>query len=458
MATRRPPLICSRQNWQISAKECVCVHARAQSCPALCDLLDYSPPGSSVHGIFQARILEWVAISFSRGSSWSRDRTWVSCISGISRQILYHCSSWEVLSYKVPDDKHLKVCSYTLLWLQKPLQAIIHVCVMSWLCSNKALFTDADMWTYCDFPGSGNIILLLIFFDHLKITKTVLSSQAVQKVAGRTAFSCGLQLAIPSLGAECADTWIMSDRTHSFTGSPPPHRKARSVAQKQCYGWSVTGRLKLEGKKLGKASELSGCDSQSQGPTTRPQSQREEPSLLPKWKSEKPWAILTGKGPRVQMFSPSSRETLATHHMSGVTTEEQGAETPQGRVTYPGSFGSTLRCSSPAPLPCITVLELSPCRANPVCHQQTASVLARAKCRVQHGKGAPWTWTDYSMEMKPVSFQKTVLPIEGLSPRKGLDFYILKSLLPSPGLICILYLNTKISHNKTASSIQAFSR
>ena len=44
--------------------------------------MDWSPPGSSVHGILQARILEWVAISFSRGSSWRRDRTWVSCIAG----------------------------------------------------------------------------------------------------------------------------------------------------------------------------------------------------------------------------------------------------------------------------------------------------------------------------------------------------------------------------------------
>ena len=40
----------------------------AQSCPTLWDLLDYSPPGSSVHGIFQARVLEWVASSFFRGS------------------------------------------------------------------------------------------------------------------------------------------------------------------------------------------------------------------------------------------------------------------------------------------------------------------------------------------------------------------------------------------------------
>ena len=41
----------------------------AQSCPTLCDLIDCGPPGSSVHGIFQARILECIAISFSRGSS-----------------------------------------------------------------------------------------------------------------------------------------------------------------------------------------------------------------------------------------------------------------------------------------------------------------------------------------------------------------------------------------------------
>ena len=53
-----------------------------QSCPTLCDPVHYSPPGSSVHGIIQARILEWVAISFSRGSSWTRDRTQVSCIAG----------------------------------------------------------------------------------------------------------------------------------------------------------------------------------------------------------------------------------------------------------------------------------------------------------------------------------------------------------------------------------------
>ena len=55
----------------------------AQSCPTLCSPVDCSPPGSSVHGIFQARILEWVAISFSRGSSHPRDQNHLSCISCI---------------------------------------------------------------------------------------------------------------------------------------------------------------------------------------------------------------------------------------------------------------------------------------------------------------------------------------------------------------------------------------
>ena len=54
----------------------------AQSCPTLCDPMDSSQPSSSVHGIFQARILEWVTISFSRRSSWPRDRTRVSRIVG----------------------------------------------------------------------------------------------------------------------------------------------------------------------------------------------------------------------------------------------------------------------------------------------------------------------------------------------------------------------------------------
>ena len=59
----------------------------AQSCPTLCDPMDCNPPGFSVHGNLQARILEWVAIPFSRGSSWPGNLGLLHC-----RQILYHLS------------------------------------------------------------------------------------------------------------------------------------------------------------------------------------------------------------------------------------------------------------------------------------------------------------------------------------------------------------------------------
>ena len=62
---------------QKSLSLCVCT----QSCLTLCNTMDCSPPGSADHEISQARILEWVAISFSRGSSQPRDQTHISCIS-----------------------------------------------------------------------------------------------------------------------------------------------------------------------------------------------------------------------------------------------------------------------------------------------------------------------------------------------------------------------------------------
>ena len=67
---------------QGSPKTCTAAAAAQplQSCPTLCDPRDGCPPGSPIPGILQARTLEWVAISFSRGSSSPRDRTWVSHI------------------------------------------------------------------------------------------------------------------------------------------------------------------------------------------------------------------------------------------------------------------------------------------------------------------------------------------------------------------------------------------
>ena len=62
-----------------------------QSCPTLCDFMDYSWPVSSVHGIFQTRILERVAISYSRESFWTRDRTHVSEL----QVVWYHWATQE---------------------------------------------------------------------------------------------------------------------------------------------------------------------------------------------------------------------------------------------------------------------------------------------------------------------------------------------------------------------------
>ena len=74
---------------------CVCVCSVVQLCLTLEKPMDYSLLGSSVHGISQARVLEGIVISFSRGSSWLRDQTCVSCLSCIGTWIFYHWSTWE---------------------------------------------------------------------------------------------------------------------------------------------------------------------------------------------------------------------------------------------------------------------------------------------------------------------------------------------------------------------------
>ena len=91
-AVRRPLLF--SEIGTVFPLTCMYVCACTQLCPTLCDLMDCSMPGSHVNGIFQT-ILEWVAISYSRGSSRPRNRTWISCVSCTGRQILYHCATWE---------------------------------------------------------------------------------------------------------------------------------------------------------------------------------------------------------------------------------------------------------------------------------------------------------------------------------------------------------------------------
>ena len=95
---KRKTIKLSKEKWKWSCS--------VMSDSLLCDPVDYSPPGSSIHGILQTRILEWVAISFSRGSSRPRDRTQVSRIAGrrfnlwatreAPKLIWARCISWEM--------------------------------------------------------------------------------------------------------------------------------------------------------------------------------------------------------------------------------------------------------------------------------------------------------------------------------------------------------------------------
>ena len=90
----------------------VYVHSRSAVSDS-CDPMDCSPPGSSVHGISQVRILEWVAMSFYRGSSLPRDQTQVSCGFRIGRGILYHQATREahILLYQFRK-KYILKCKY----------------------------------------------------------------------------------------------------------------------------------------------------------------------------------------------------------------------------------------------------------------------------------------------------------------------------------------------------------
>ena len=90
----------------------------------LCDPMDCSPPSSSVHRISQARILGWVAISYSRGSSQLRDWSHVSCVSCIGRWILYCWTTQEVLTATL-----LQNCELSELLLRKLiLMFLLFVC------------------------------------------------------------------------------------------------------------------------------------------------------------------------------------------------------------------------------------------------------------------------------------------------------------------------------------------
>ena len=129
---------------QPSPSSCVRACSVTQLCPTVCNPMDYSLPDSSIHGIFQARILEWVTISYSRGSSQHMDQTQVSCVSYIDRWILYHSTTWETLSFFI----HTFVKALSMSWRGKPGNC------SPWGCK------ESDTTEWLNWTGPCQIIIL----------------------------------------------------------------------------------------------------------------------------------------------------------------------------------------------------------------------------------------------------------------------------------------------------------
>ena len=156
---------------QLLIVHCVCALV-AQLCPTLWDLMDCSPPDSSVHGILQVRILEWVAILFSRGSSQPRDRTGGSFIAGRFLTI-WATREAQLFISMIHMEPFLKIpllggtkcfLSYSSLYFSKSVCFLVMLVL-------KTLFSEIH-WRFC----RGNNVMLGICVE---ITQGVVAGRGV---------------------------------------------------------------------------------------------------------------------------------------------------------------------------------------------------------------------------------------------------------------------------------------
>ena len=159
----------------------------AQSCPVLCDTMNCSLWGSSVHAIFQARVLEWVAFPFSRGSSWPRDQTRVSCITD-RRFTLWATGKFFIIACRpgCPAQEGEPSALHSALWAvdrisppaplpsQRSLQCS---CSNSWCLSG--LTADLTGQSVCWVPSEGSAAVPCmgqVDIDHFLATSTLRKS------------------------------------------------------------------------------------------------------------------------------------------------------------------------------------------------------------------------------------------------------------------------------------------
>ena len=154
-----------RKNWQLKSESVLCLLTRlcsiilkwsevAQSCPTLCNPMHCSLPGSSVHGTLQARILEWVAIFFSRGPSWLRDWTLMSCLMHLK------ASSLPLVPSGKPQISICLLKSYPTYFLKAGC-FLFCLFIQNWyqgsLAMNFMTLSGSRRWRFMNFAGGGAI-------------------------------------------------------------------------------------------------------------------------------------------------------------------------------------------------------------------------------------------------------------------------------------------------------------
>ena len=144
-----------------------------QSCPTLCDPTDCSPPGSSVHGILQARILKWIAIP-SRGSSRPRDQTWISCTAGrffiiwATGEAPSRLYNNKQLSFELSTQKPawLFYLKNIYLYINYKVRALICICTFYWtkiiLLQNRINFNRLFYYIYHVLNGIEYVQFLVL--------------------------------------------------------------------------------------------------------------------------------------------------------------------------------------------------------------------------------------------------------------------------------------------------------
>ena len=163
-----PPAIIFSQQC-ISGKSCVCV-LLIQLCLTVCEPMDCSPPGSSVHVILQARILEWTAIPLTKGSSQPTDGTQVSCISGRFFTVCFTIWATQELLPVVPLQCKIRSCHFSA---QNTLM-VSHLILIK----TQHLMKTYN-WVFL-FITAGLLSNLMLYFNHQVTTQNWLfSSQSV---------------------------------------------------------------------------------------------------------------------------------------------------------------------------------------------------------------------------------------------------------------------------------------